>query len=98
MSTTINVAMKNELAWIIRRRALKVRIHTKKRCSNVSDAGLNTSENLRAYIRILLISSFTSVLRCLVFGVVSSPPTPCWTNPMNVRYKWIRLVIHRDFQ
>ena len=49
-----------------------MRIHTKKRCSNVSDAGLNTSENLRAYIRILLISSFTSVLRCLVFGVVSS--------------------------
>jgi hypothetical protein len=38
----------------------------------ISTAGLNTSANLRAYIRSLSNSSFTSALRCLVFGVASS--------------------------
>ena len=38
----------------------------------ISTSGLNTSENLGAYIRSLSNSSSTSVLHCLVFGAASS--------------------------
>ena len=39
---------------------------------DVSDSGLNTSEDLGAYIPVLSSSSFTSVLRCLFSRVTSS--------------------------
>ena len=57
---------------LIRRRALEVRIHNEKDARTISAAGLNTSPKLRAYIRSLSNSSFTSVLRCLVSGAASS--------------------------
>ena len=72
LDATIERRVNSELALTNRRRVLMVRNTNEKRCSNISDAGLNTSPKLRTYIRILSIPSFTGVLRCLVFGVASS--------------------------
>ena len=47
-------------------------VHNEKDARTISAAGLNTSPKLRAYIRSLSNSSFTSVLRCLVSGAASS--------------------------